>query len=82
MKRPGAANDLSAATMVNATGEPLSVPDPVRVSVRDLVKGSGSDLRGVKIDARAGIGKGRASSWLAGIVISVAELGPTAFLAI
>ena len=29
-----------------------------------------------------GIGKGRASSWLAGIVISVAELGLAAFLAI
>ncbi len=50
--------------------------------MRDLVKGGGSDLRGVKIDARAGIAKGRASSWLAGIVISVAELGLAAFLAI
>src|SRR5260221_52334 len=32
-KSPGAASELSAATMVNATGEPLSVPDPVRVTV-------------------------------------------------
>ncbi|PYX64882.1 MAG: hypothetical protein DMG74_10775 [Acidobacteria bacterium] len=29
LNNPGAANELSAATMVNATGEPLSVPDPL-----------------------------------------------------
>jgi len=33
LNNPGAANELSAATMVNATGEPFSVPDPVRVTV-------------------------------------------------
>ncbi len=33
LNNPGAANELSAATMVNATGEPLSVPDPVMVTV-------------------------------------------------
>ena len=50
--------------------------------MRDVVKGGRSDLRGLKIDARAGIAERDASSWLSGIVIIEAELGLAAMLAV
>jgi len=33
LNNPGAARELSAARMVNVTGKPLLVPDPIRVTV-------------------------------------------------
>ena len=33
LNTPGGASELSAATMVNVTGRPLSVPEPVSVTV-------------------------------------------------
>jgi hypothetical protein len=54
--------------------------------VRDVVNGGRIDLRGLKIDARAGIAERDASGWLVGwlveIVIIEAELGLDAMLAV
>ena len=50
--------------------------------MRNLVKGRGRDLRGLKYNSGTRIAVGCAASWLVGIVVVEAELGLAAMLSI